>query len=361
MIRRWSLIAGAIALVGASQVWSAEDFSWAEKLHASGEFTYRQQYQNEEGQRNRSLHQIKLRGSLLPELSSQWRLGFGLTTSAGGLSGSSFVTLGDSASKKSIYLDLAYLEFHEEGEARWKVRAGKQPMPFFRAHDSQLVFDSDTTPEGISLGYLASESLNWRIFSSFGGYWISEREFAADSAYLNASVGVQGPWISIGANYFHFMQIQGYSLLASTTQSYGNSTDGNSRYLYDYRVWNLGVDAHFELINRTWSVFSDWIINQAKGGDQGIYFGIQCGELHEKGDWIAKIAYLSQAPDSAIGAFGSSDLFNMRTGLKGYQLSGIYRLFDKVDFKGSFLHYRYELGSARIPSQSIQLDLIAKF
>ena len=118
----------------------------------SGDFRYRYEYIDDDSAAQvRHRNRIRARLGLDAKINDEWNLGFRLAT-AEGLSGGDPVstnqTLDGSYSKKTFWLDLAYLNYHPQWVKGLSAIAGKMANPFYMVGKNQLIWDHDLTPEG---------------------------------------------------------------------------------------------------------------------------------------------------------------------------------------------------------------------
>ncbi len=107
---------------------------WASKIGLSGDFRYRYEFIDDDsaaGDRHRN--RIRARIGLDAKVNDEWSLGFRIataTTDSSGTSGdpvSTNPTLDEAFSKKSIWLDLAYLNYHPGWLKGFNITAAKMP------------------------------------------------------------------------------------------------------------------------------------------------------------------------------------------------------------------------------------------
>ncbi len=326
-------------------------------LDLEGKILLRKLYEAEENQKNRYRNQFKIIASILPELAQGWKLGFGLATSSGA-PGSGFQTMGNAFSKKTIYLNLAYLrkEFGFWPGSYFEI--GKHKLHFFRPMGSQMLWDSDITPEGTTFGYHSSEG-SLKPWFSMGSYWIEEREFTGDSMLHAVQVGVKHDRFNLGAGLFYYTNLGGFNTLYSATNSYGNltTTSGSTlTYQSEFRLLNFGAEFHFPFFLKEIHLFLDTVYNFAANGNRSGYsIGFQWGKIKKLGDWFIRLQYRYLQANATLGVLSGSDFSNYRTGTNGFQLVVKGRIVGKFDLKANYIDYMYTI-NGDIRNQIFQLD-----
>ena len=147
--------------------------------------------------RNRFRYRLRLgvTATLKDQLEVGVRLGSGdlegirdLRTGTDPISGNQ--TFQNNASKKGVFLDLAYAEWSPLNTTEWSgnLTIGKMENPFVF---SDAVFDHDYTPEGVGLGLVYRFSQDHSLALNAGGFVLDEISADSDDPHL---VGAQLRW-----------------------------------------------------------------------------------------------------------------------------------------------------------------------
>ncbi len=141
---------------------------WPSRITLKGDVRYRhQQTDDESASAQREEDLLRARLSLEAKVNDSMVAGVGVTTSsAPGNPRGANQQLDGEFSRKSLYFDLAYIDWTFASNAH--LIAGKMKMPFFRPGQS-LFWDNDINPEGLAVTYSKG---TW--FGSAWGYWIEE-------------------------------------------------------------------------------------------------------------------------------------------------------------------------------------------
>jgi hypothetical protein len=336
--------------------------SWAERIRWKGDFRYRYENIDEEGEDGRNRSRIRARTNLEADLSPTLEVGIGLAT-GGDDPVSSNQTIGGGGSSKDIKLDLAYFDWH--GLTNTHIVGGKFKNFLVRPAKKGLMWDSDWRPEG--LGAIWD---NRFIFAQAMGTWIegdskNGTEFGwVLQAGFNFNTGESGR-LKIGAGYSVF-DIAGRTPVFGDPpyDFYGNSfivnpITGEQEFVYNYR--NIEVFAEWKYESITF--FADYTINQeAPENDTGYLFGARYGSAREKGTWDVTYFYERLEADAVVGLVTDSDFGGGGTDSKGHVVSGRYAFHENWNFEATYLMNKIDLASDEPrDADRLQLNLNFKF
>ena len=278
--------------VGVLGLWliagAASAENWTDKVSVGGDLRYRHEMRDEEkidkadGTRHRQ--RIRARVGLKGEVNDHIKVGFRLATGPG--IRSTNTSLDGSWEKKSFNLDLAYFEW--AGEEGIKVIGGKMKIPVYRPGKSELMFDDDLTPEGLTVSYDSAGGNNLesgQIFANFNTHWLDEK-FSSDenrdhpdSILIGGQLGFR--WeaklhYTLGVGFYDFTSVKGREALPSFS---GNSeTDGV--YDNEFSVGQIFFEAKVKGGGRPVSIFMDYLKNNyPKSLGNAYLIGFKCGKV----------------------------------------------------------------------------------
>jgi len=317
--------------------------------------------------RNRFRYRLRLgvTATLKDQLEVGVRLGSGdlegirdLRTGTDPISGNQ--TFQNNASKKGVFLDLAYAKWSPLSTSDWSgnVTIGKMENPFVF---SDAVFDHDYTPEGLGLGLVHQLSKAHSLAFNAGGFILDEISSDSDDPHL---VGAQLRWnakwspritSSAGAAA---MIIGGAENLRNNDVP--NINAGNTRtplpegaLVYNYNP--VVADAaltytlpEFPLYHAPFPIRlgGDYIHNPAASDrNQAFSVGVTFGKSGKRGLWdlsyrykyLEADAWYEELVDSDFGAFYTAPAEGMGfsgyaagTNVKGHIARATYSPFDSV-------------------------------
>ena len=139
-----ALAAGSVMMTYAQAQETKAPASWADTLVFKGDLRYRYESIEEEGKVDRTRNRIRARIGAEAKPSDEVTVGLRLSTAQDNDPVSSNQTLGEGFSRKDIFLDLAYLDYHPAAVKGLSLIGGKMENPFARVSD--LVWDGDLNP-----------------------------------------------------------------------------------------------------------------------------------------------------------------------------------------------------------------------
>lgn len=306
-------------------------------IKIGGDFRYRHEWTDDETKTaDRNRDRIQARISLVGAVNE--RIDYGVRLASGnseeltreGSPTSNNQDLGNAFSGKNIWLDLAYVAFRPRTLDGLNLTGGKMNNPYARVGNSDLMFDTDVTPEGLAVDYKAPALEKLTVFGAAGGFYVRERKEEAETTLVGAQgggtlkFGGQDAFqITAGAGYYDYAGVQGREGLgADPKQFYGNrSVDG--LYASDFELVQgfaeLGLPAEALPLR----LFGDYIYNtQAESDDDSAFLvGASLGKLKDPGSWTVAYNYRDLEADSLLGVLTEATFGGGGTGVKGHKLS----------------------------------------
>lgn len=335
--------------------------SWADRIHWKGDFRYRYEAFNVEGEPNRDRNRIRARAALIADVSPNVELGLGLA-SGGDDPVSTNQTLGGGGSTKDLRLDLAYFDW--SGLKDTHVLGGKFANFLHRTGKNALIWDSDWRPEGAGIAWD-----NGTFFANGMGNWVeSDSKSGQSFAYLTQA-GVKLPIgdslkLTAGASYYNIDTKGLGSLYGEDDDFYGNSYDPETlTYLYNYEELELFAELGFEMFGRPALLFGDWVQNQDTDDYNTAYaLGFTYGSAKNKGEWQLGYVYQKLEADSVFALLTDSDFGGGGTDAKGSIIKGSYALRKGVNADFTYFINQVGLKSGDpISFKRLQLDLSFKY
>lgn len=340
----------------------------------------------------------RLRAGFTAVMKDQLEVGFRLSSSqsASGFSEgdpiSSNTTFNNNASRKSIFIDLAYAKWSPVNGPDWTaaVTFGKMENPF--VFPSTMVFDRDYTPEGFAqeLSYHLNSNQTLKLI---GGEFILD-ELAASSKdpwLFGAQMRLNSTWSpkissSFGVGFFGLLGEQNLSSANVPDIGRGNARTAGGDLVFNYHP--VYVDGsvtymveHFPGYRSSFPVTlsGDYLYNPAVSeANQGYSIGLTLGKAGKKGLWdvayrwteLQADAWYEEFTESDFGAFyqtapvGGRAGYASGTNLRGHTIKASFSTYDSLTF--SLTYFLTELSTpSPAGSQSgigrLQFDAVWKF
>ena len=343
---------------------------WARNIKLKGDIRYRnEQVHIENVPSDRVRDRIRVRLGMDARISSTLAAGFQIASGDSTDPRSPNATLTDANQRKSIGLDLAYIDWKPRDNLLFTV--GKQKQPWFKAGGSTLSYDNDINPEGASFQYGAKTGL----FAKAWGLWLQERSAKADSNLFGAQVGYAfGGGLTLAAGYWDYGSVKGQPIVNFVDAPAGNTTylaaadclavgTTTRCYTFDYNVMQADVQWTGRVGAYPLSVFAAYLENTDPSTlNTGYTLGFLLGKAADARTWEFGISYEDVEADAQFGAFIDSDFAGGLTQGKGYVFTGSWAPVKNMTMKATyFLNVRnYNLAS-EADYERMQLDLNYKF
>lgn len=324
----------------------AETPEWINTITVSGDMRLRYDFLKKESPANTpDRHRNQIRARLLTEAKPIEDVTVGIRIATGDSSNvitSNNTTMDNAGADKALWLDLGYIAWQPNEKA--KFIGGKMETPFYTVAKSQLIFDSDLTPEGAAGSY----ALPANLFFNWGAFWIEERSSGSDNGPSDTGLfAAQFGWsgeigatkLTIGASEYYYGGIKGKPVInpsgSGVTQysGRGNSTDNTGTvalYEKSFAIANLFFDASLGQI----SLFADVAQNtEARSQNFAFLTGLRYGKIKEKRDWSITYSYRKTEKDAVVAGLKDSDFADGFNDSRGHTLAVRYAIAPKSYFE----------------------------
>ncbi|MCM8794205.1 MAG: putative porin [Candidatus Omnitrophica bacterium] len=350
---------------------------WVRNTAWAGDLRLRHETQFRKPAEDRSRERFRLRFGFTTKPWDPLEIGVRLATGASGDPVSTNQSFTSTFDKKSVFIDKAYVAY-----TPWKgisLTGGKMEIPFYAP--TQIVWDSDVTPEGAAIQLrsagplpLFQENLPTTPFLNIGAFQISELNGdAGDPAMFGVQLGkeTQLPggftWTSAVA-YYEMTGVED-KRISDITQAgapSGNSTAGPAGapvYRYDYDVVDfLGKLEIPDILGRPVALIGNGVFNPgAEENNSAWQAGVKVGKVSGKlGSWELSYFYKKVEPDAVLGAITDSDFGGGGTNHQGHSVGARIGLNKYADL-GVTYHNAREVNGAENDVDTLQIDSNLKF
>ena len=266
-------------------------------------------------------------------------------------------TLGHDFTLSDIGMDQLFIDYNLSDNS--SVALGKISNPFFKPNKSQLLFDGDYNPKGVSLNIDRDD-----YFANIGLFKFDEHSSKAIDIRgfqigLNNKLSSQTSFKLALAQY-NFDNIKGRPASEVTWNGkvFGNPVDTNDNYLNNYNVTNLSAEIKTKLGGSSipTTIFLDVARNsKADQEDTGFLIGMK---LTLNDLWKVTYLYKDVENNAVFGAIVDSNFGGGGVGHKGHQLNISYSFSKKfsieltwfdnqnkmnIDYNKMFIDFKYKL------------------
>lgn len=315
---------------------------------------------------SRTRHRLRLRAGAEWAINEEWTLGARVASTMNGDPVSTNQTLTSGYSKKDLWLDLAYFDFHPVKVPGLKITGGKINNPFYTPGKTQMIWDQDLTPEGLALNYSNKTSLlPWELGVAAGFFQVDERSLDRDAQMF----GIQGTvkynlredglaGILAGLSYYDYVNAEGYPPFFANNDNFGNSLQltmlnglpNNGFYAEDFNLVEAFTEITFPIREIPFSVFGDVVLNTAADSstfdsgneDLGWAAGLTAGKCVAPKSWALRYEYRDLDRDAVVGAFTDSDFGGGGTNSSGHIIGAEYMLAKNVRLAATYFLNRNE-------------------
>ncbi len=275
-------------------------------------------------------------------------------------------TLDGGFSTKQINLDIASFHWTPEKAPGLSVSGGKIKTPFHKPGKTELFWDGDLRPEGVSATY-KHKSGQTEFFVTAAGFWVNEASKTVDAGLRAAQGGLKvtssdGKTSVIGgAGFFDYSNLQGHATIFKTNEGFGNTLDGSGNYMYDYNIVEVFAGVATKTNSLALKGFFDYANNTDPSDNNiGWLAGFSVSSTSKKpGSWSFKYNYRKLEKDAVLGVFTNSDFGGGGTDAQGHELGLKVRLGKKVQAASTYLINNIDLASMK-DYKRFQADIIFK-
>jgi hypothetical protein len=267
-------------------------------------------------------------------------------------------TFGDNASKKFVYLDLAYAKWSPLNNADWSgsVTVGKMENPFM--FPSSMMFDRDYTPEGGAVELTHRFSAEQSLKFTGGIFALDELGGDSNDPYVaGAQLRWDAAWShhlssSLGASWWCLASEENLGTAAIPNQGGGNTRTAGGALVNDYQP--IQADASltylfdkfpFYKVACPVTVFGEMIHNpEVDDRENGYALGVTIGKAGKRGMWDLSYQYRDLEGDAWFEEFTESDFganyvtapvggtagYRSGTNVKGHVVRGQYSPTDAL-------------------------------
>jgi polyhydroxyalkanoate synthesis regulator phasin len=364
--------------------------AWLQNIKLKGDLRLRYQYAHTKNdgdvQKDVNIGRVRMRLGLEAKINEKLMAGIGIATGSGDPR-STNITFGNTkyegsggagySTKMDIKLDYAYAKY---SALPWlELVGGKMLLGDVFWEPTDLIWDTDITPEGGVLGFKKSIS-NTALFMKTGALVVQDDtsntsdpamayiiQAGADQK-INDSLSLKGAF-----TMYNFSNIKGATSSGkSSGTNTGNVTKGSSAYTYDYNMLNpaleLSIKDPFKAVGlgiEKLKFFGEYVKNPAAPDkNTGFSMGFQFGndKVKKWGDWQVKYIYAMLEKDAVLDVLPDSDRYGGKTGMRSHEVSLTYGLGTNTYFGlDVYRSWNIQGSSRKAPETLVQVDWNMKF
>jgi hypothetical protein len=260
-------------------------------------------------------------------------------------------TFDNSAAKKPINLDLAFLSYAPSTISGLRLTAGKMENPFW---ESDMIYDEDLTPEGFAEQYIYDLKKNYSIFANFGQWVLFEDNLTqnngpisrgADSYMFGFQIGhnwkiIPKTWeLKQGIAIYDYEGLQDQAASTANTftgavirNSLTTSSSGVLVWAKDFDVFTVNNELKIGVLPKLpITLQGEYVNNLATHEFNEAYkVGLKLWDAKSKGQYEIGYWYEYLEADATLSLFPDSEFGGRGTNAKGHIFKVRYNLTDYI-------------------------------
>lgn len=358
---------------------ASTESSWVDKVKVSGDLRYRHENRvvgnvDDAKEFHTIRARLNIKSAINDDIDARFQLAHG-----GSKATSNNETLSDAAVDDGVVFSKAFFEW------RWtqwlNLWAGKMTNPAFRPK-SDLLYDADYTPEGLTLNLNLPLGESLSLFSHLSHHWLDERTLSDDGTSTDVTMaGGQVGLASKGSLPFQFALGYYTYLNLKNTQHLSKDSDVTSnnrnttyedpidntitRYTYDFNLINIGGKLTLPLGGLPLTLNADYVMNSdPEENNVGYLVGFQLGKGKKKGQWAVIYHYKHLERDATLDILTDGDFIGGGVGGRGHKVRLNYILLDKTRISAVYYGDDRNIDSYAANPETFekwQLEAVVKF
>lgn len=316
-------------------IMSMVQFANASDYEIKGDIRYRYENREADESTEKSRERIRARIGVYGDINETISFGTRIATGGNGIT-STNQDLDGSADNKSIGLDLAYMTIDSLLFEGMHTTLGKMKQPWECVSD--LIYDSDVTPEGIAFNSTMG-NISYHL-----GHFLLEEETGDDAQLASAQVVVDlSDNITLGSSFYTFSNMEN----AYENKSY-NTTN-------EFELIEFFATYKIESTPLPLKIFANYVENGAVDDANTAYM---VGVGTKSGKWGFDYNYREIELNSVYDEWADSDFHDGGTGGKGHKFKAKYALKDGLSLGATYFLTERE---DETEVNTLQIDLATKF
>jgi len=351
-----------------------QKLAWAAKTQFKGDVRFRQetvkiQGESNNGGRDKDRQRIRARLGAYTEINSQVDTGIRIATGSSDDARSTNQDQDNYFDKKSIWLDLGYIDYHPDQIKNLHVIGGKMLQPWVSMGD--VIWDSDINPEGLALTYKYPLGSSAELFGSLGNYNLKDNvdgdgvQFRHDLRLTSGQLGTRfsvtdNLKMTLGGSVYAYQNDKD-SRCTTTTTPCALAVNGNSAD-NQFRLYEGFAQADIGGLAVPLAFYGQYVKNNDAVTDQDT--ASLLGAKSKVFGFNLDYNYRDIQRNAVVGAFTDSDFANGTTGSRGHKMKVSYDIDKNFALGATYFLTKADYASRTqrdANTNTLQLDAEAKF
>ncbi|MBV4451971.1 MULTISPECIES: putative porin [Pseudomonas] len=361
-----------------------QKLAWAAKTQLKGDVRFRHETIKIDGTPNnggkdKDRDRIRARLGAFTEINSQVDTGIRVATGSSDDARSTNQDLDGYFNKKSIWLDLGYIDYHPTQIKNLHVIGGKMLQPWVSMAD--VIWDSDINPEGLAVTYKYPLGSSAELFGSLGNYSLKDNvngdgvQFRNDLRMTAGQLGsrfslTDNLKLTLGGSVYAFQNDEDSRCPTATgttpgcltpSETVANTTAGNAS---EYRLYEGFSQVDIGGLAVPLSFYGQYVQN-TKATDKDKDTAWLLGAKSKVFGLNLDYNYRDVQRYAVVGAFTDSDFAGGFTGARGHKFKVGYDIDKNFAIGATYFLTKADYASATgyrdANANTLQLDAEAKF
>ena len=356
-----------------------QKLAWAAKTQFKGDVRMRHETIKVDGEngvtragvtgRDKDRERIRARLGAYTEINPQVDTGIRIATGGGSDARSTNQDLDGYFDKKSIWLDLGYIDYHPDQIKNLHIIGGKMLQPWVNMGD--VIWDSDINPEGLAVTYKYPLGGSAELFGSLGNYNLKDNvdgdgvQFRHDLRLTAGQLGsrfniTDNLKVTLGGSVYAYQNDEDSRCTGTSTPCAlavnGNSADNEFRLYEGFSQIDIGG------LPMPLSFYGQYVKNNDAVTDQDTAWLL--GAKSKVFGFNLDYNYRDVQRNAVVGAFTDSDFANGTTGSRGHKFKVGYDIDKNFAIGATYFLTKADFASRTqrdADANTLQLDAEAKF
>ena len=274
--------------------------------------------------------------------------------------------------KKDLWLDRAYINWHPANVPGLKIVGGRMAQPW--VSESEMIWDNDVNPEGVAAQY-SRKFGDTNVFGSSGVFNVKDNvtgsgpEFNNDLRLYFAQLGTNlfpgdNYKLTLGASVFHYYK-DAYGVPNAPGSGGNPGLEANGNTSTQFQLYEGFAQLDVLGLPLPLSLYGQYVHNPAANGPQsGKDSGYIVGVITRIWEIGVNYSYRDVERNAVVGAFTDSDFSSGYTASRGSKLQLSYNIAKNFQFLTTYFLAESNASNAGFPgsqTNTLQVDLVASF
>ncbi|WP_397452735.1 putative porin [Pseudomonas sp. NA-150] len=348
--------------------------AWAAKTHFEGDVRLRQETVKADGQTNsqdKNRQRVRVRLGAYTEINPEVSTGIRIATGSDNSANTTNQDLNNYFTKKDIWLDLGYIDYHPTAVKNLHLIGGKIKQPWVSEGD--IIWDSDINPEGLAATYQYDVNDKFQLFANGGFFTLKDNvdgngtQFSNDLRMYTGQIGTRfkpldNLKVTLGGSLYSFDGDHSSPLPGTAGAIAGNALAINGNTINKYRLYEGFGQADISGLMVPLSFYGQLVSNSeaSSGQDTAWLFGAKSTVFGFNVDYN----YRDVQRNAVVGAFTDSDFANGFTASRGHKLNINHDIGKNFNLGATYFMANSDAAVSGVKDadvNTLQLDAVAKF